>query len=130
MVELLLAGGVGTTASLVSQALVWLYQHQDVRADLIAHPEKLPKAVEEFLRYFSPTQALARTIAADTEFHGCPMSRGDRVLLAWASANRDPAQFSIRTRSTSNAGRTGTRPSASVSTDAPDPIWAGPWRWN
>jgi cytochrome P450 len=94
MVELLLAGGVGTTASLVSQTLVWLYQHQDVRADLIAHPEKLPNAVEEFLRYFSPTQALARTVASDAEFHGCALSKGDRVLLAWASANRDPAQFS------------------------------------
>jgi cytochrome P450 len=94
MVELLLAGGVGTTASLVSQALVWLYQHQDVRADLIENPGKLPNAIEEFLRYFSPTQALARTVAHDTEFHGCALYRGDRVLLAWASANRDAAQFS------------------------------------
>jgi cytochrome P450 len=94
MVELLLAGGVGTTASLVSQTLVWLYQHRDVRTDLIEHPEKLPNAVEEFLRYFSPTQALARTVASDTEFHGCALSKGDRVLLAWASANRDSAQFS------------------------------------
>ena len=94
MVELLLAGGVGTTASLVSQTLVWLYQHQDVRADLIEHPDKLPNAVEEFLRYFSPTQALARTVASDTEFHGCTLAQGDRVLLAWASANRDAAQFS------------------------------------
>jgi len=85
---------VGTTASLVSQTLVWLYQHQDVRTDLIEHPEKLPNAVEEFLRYFSPTQALARTVASDTEFHGCALSKGDRVLLVWASANRDSAQFS------------------------------------
>lgn len=94
MVELLLAGGVGTTASLVSQTLVWLYEHQDVRADLIEHSEKLPNAIEEFLRYFSPTQALARTVAHDTEFHGCALYKGNRVLLAWASANRDAAQFS------------------------------------
>jgi cytochrome P450 len=94
MVELLLAGGVGTTASLVSQALVWLYQHQDVRADLIEHPDKVAQAVEEFLRYFSPTQALARTVARDTRFHGCTLHEGDRVLLAWASANRDAEQFS------------------------------------
>jgi cytochrome P450 len=93
MVELLLAGGVGTTASLVSQTLVWLYQHQDVRADLIAHPEKLTRAIEEFLRYFSPTQALARTVAQDADFRGHCVYTGDRVLLAWASANRDPAQF-------------------------------------
>ncbi|MBV9206886.1 MAG: cytochrome P450, partial [Actinobacteria bacterium] len=94
MVELLLAGGVGTTASLVSQALVWLYQHRDVRADLIAQPDKLARAIEEFLRYFSPTQALARTVAHDASFHGCALYQGDRVLLAWASANRDAAQFS------------------------------------
>jgi cytochrome P450 len=93
MVELLLAGGVGTTASLVSQALVWLYQHQDIRQTLIDHPEKLERAIEEFLRYFSPTQALARTVARDAEFHGCPVQTGDRVLLAWGSANRDAAQF-------------------------------------
>lgn len=93
MVELLLAGGVGTTASLVSQTLVWLYQHRDVRQTLIEHPEKQERAIEEFLRYFSPTQALARTVAKDAEFHGCPVHTGDRVLLAWASANRDPSQF-------------------------------------
>jgi cytochrome P450 len=94
MVELLLAGGVGTTASLVSQALVWLCQHRDVRADLIEHPDKVAQAVEEFLRYFSPTQALARTVARDTRFHSCTLYAGDRVLLAWGSANRDTSQFS------------------------------------
>jgi cytochrome P450 len=93
MIELLLAGGVGTTASLVSQTLVWLYLHQDVRQDLQEHPEKLERAVEEFLRYFSPTQALARTVLQDADFHGCQMSIGDRVLLAWSSANRDATQF-------------------------------------
>jgi cytochrome P450 len=84
MVELLLAGGVGTTASLVSQTLVWLYQHQDVRADLIEHPEKLTRAIEEFLRYFSPTQALARTVATDAESRGHCVYTGDRgVRFLW-----------------------------------------------
>lgn len=93
IIELLLAGGVGTTASLVSQTLVWLYEHQDVRQRLIDDPSLLDRAIEEFLRYFSPTQALARTVAKEAEFHGCPVHVGDRVLLAWGSANRDPAQF-------------------------------------
>jgi len=53
----------------------------------------MDKAIEEFLRYFSPTQALARTVTQDTEFEGCPMKKGDRVLLAWNSANRDAEQF-------------------------------------
>jgi cytochrome P450 len=91
MVELLLAGGTVTTTSLVSQALVWLYRHPEVRRRLIDEPDLRERAIEEFLRYFSPTQALARTITTDTEFHGCPLKAGDRALLAWASANRDPA---------------------------------------
>src|SRR5690606_30985585 len=57
MVDLLLAGGVATTASLVSNTVVWLYQHQDVRSELAGDPSLLDKAIEEFLRYFSPTQA-------------------------------------------------------------------------
>ncbi|WP_447643438.1 cytochrome P450 [Nocardioides zeae] len=93
MVDLLLSGGVGTTASLVSNTVVWLYQHQDVRQDLIDHPEKLERALEEFLRFFSPTQALARTVTKDVEFQGAPMHEGDRVLIAWGSANRDASQF-------------------------------------
>ena len=93
IVDLLLSGGVGTTASLVSNTVVWLYQHQEVRQDLIDHPEKMDRAIEEFLRFFSPTQGLARTVTQDTEFMGCPMKEGDRVLLSWASANRDPELF-------------------------------------
>ena len=93
IVELLVSGGVGTTASLVSQTLVWLYEHQAVRRELIDDPALLDRALEEFLRYFSPTQALARTVIKEAEFHGCPMSVGDRALLAWSSANRDEHQF-------------------------------------
>ena len=93
MVDLLLAGGVGTTASLVSNTVVWLYQHPDVRQRLIDDPSLLDKAIEEFLRFFSPTQGLARTVTQDIDFQGCPMHKGDRVLLAWSSANRDANQF-------------------------------------
>jgi len=93
MIELLISGGVGTTASLVTQTLVWLGDHPDERQRLIDDPGMLDVAVEEFLRVFSPTQALARTVMSDTEFQGCPMHSGDRALLSWASANRDPKQF-------------------------------------
>jgi cytochrome P450 len=93
VIELLISGGVGTTASLVSQTLVHLGRHPEQRRRLIDEPELMPRAVEEFLRAFSPTQALARTVTRDVEFRGCPMRKGDRALLAWSSANRDPAQF-------------------------------------
>jgi len=93
ILELIISGGVGTTASLVTQALVWLYENPDQRQRLIDDPSMIDIAVEEFLRVFSPTQALARTIMQDTDFHGCPVRKGDRALLSWASANRDAEQF-------------------------------------
>ncbi|MEE2030631.1 cytochrome P450 [Rhodococcus chondri] len=93
IVDLLISGGVGTTASLVSNSLGWLARNPDVRQRLIDDPSLMDHAVEEFLRYFSPTQALARTVMRDTDFHGCPMKKGDRALLSWSSANRDPQLF-------------------------------------
>lgn len=93
ILELVISGGVGTTASLVTQSLVWLYENPDQRQRLIDDPSMVDIAVEEFLRVFSPTQALARTILQDTDFQGCPVRSGDRALLSWASANRDAEQF-------------------------------------
>jgi cytochrome P450 len=93
LIELLISGGVGTTASLVSQTLVHLHLNPEQREKLRDNPGLLERAVEEFLRVFSPTQALARTVAEDIEFRGCPMEAGDRVLLAWSSANRDGKYF-------------------------------------
>ena len=55
------------------------------------HPDLLDRAIEEFLRCFAPSQALARTVIQDVEFFGCSLKKGDRALLVWASANRDEA---------------------------------------
>lgn len=49
-------------------------------------------ATEEFLRAFAPV-TMAREVLQDTELHGCPMRAGDRVLLPFPSANRDPDAF-------------------------------------
>jgi cytochrome P450 len=93
IVDLLIAGGVSTVASLLSHTFVWLYEHPDIRERLINDRSLMDHAIEEFLRYFTPAQAVARTVAEDGEFHGCPMRKGDRVLMAWASANRDGREF-------------------------------------
>jgi hypothetical protein len=128
MVDLHVAGGTVTTSNLVSQALIWLYQHPDERRRLMEHPELLDRAIEEFLRCFAPSQALARTVIQDVEFFGCSLKKGDRALLVWASANRDrPAASTTPTSSTSSGGRTGTRRSASASTGAPGPTSDGRW---
>ncbi len=91
MVDLIISGGVGTVASLSGQALEWLSANPDVRQRLIDNPDLMMNAVEEFLRYFSPAQALARTVGKDADFHGVRIRKGDRALLAWASGSRDAA---------------------------------------
>jgi cytochrome P450 len=90
---LVIAGGVDTTTSLFAEALVWLDQHPDQRQRLIDEPELLPTATEEFLRYFTPQQLLARTATRDVEVGGQIIREGERVMLSWAAANRDPAVF-------------------------------------
>ncbi|KAB1645135.1 cytochrome P450 [Gulosibacter chungangensis] len=89
MIELLISGGVGTTASLTGQALVWISEHPEAKQQLLENPDLMQTALEEFLRVFSPTQALSRTVMKDVEFHGVQLKRGDRALLSWSSANRD-----------------------------------------
>jgi cytochrome P450/ferredoxin-NADP reductase len=90
---LLVAGGVDTTTSLTGSTLVWLSEHPDERRRLIDSPDLLEVATEEFLRVFAPSQSMARTVMADTEVGGCPMSAGDRVLIPWVAANHDPEVF-------------------------------------
>ena len=64
-----------------------------VRDRLIAQPELIPTATEEFLRYFSPVQAFARTVAQRHRARRPALRRGDRVLMCFASANRDDREF-------------------------------------
>lgn len=92
-VFLLLFGGLDTTTAALANALVVLDRDRSLRTTLIEHPEKIGTAVEEFLRFESPVQSLGRTISRDIEFGGQRMRAGERALLMWASANRDPAAF-------------------------------------
>jgi cytochrome P450 len=92
-VFLLLFGGLDTTTAALANALVVLDRDRSLRTTLIEHPEKTGTAVEEFLRFESPVQSLGRTISRDVEFRGQQLHAGDRALLMWASANRDPAVF-------------------------------------
>lgn len=93
MCGLLLVAGVDTTWSGIGSSLWHLATHPEDRERLVREPELIPAAVEEFLRAYSPV-TMARVVAEDTEFHGCPMKQGDRVLLAFPAANRDPSAFS------------------------------------
>ena len=90
---LVLVGGVDTTTSLIAHALRWLSYHPDERQRLQKDPSLVPTAREEMLRYFTPTQGLARTVTRDTELGGVPLKVGDRVFMSFAAANRDPEAF-------------------------------------
>ncbi|MFB1298559.1 cytochrome P450 [Mycobacterium sp. pW049] len=93
MAFLVVAGGVDTTTGLLASSLDWLELHPEERTRLAASPELIPKATEEFLRYVTPVQGNGRTVTRECEFRGQKFSDGDRVLLSWAAANRDPDVF-------------------------------------
>ncbi|HEY2296407.1 MAG TPA: cytochrome P450 [Jatrophihabitans sp.] len=93
VIGLLIAGGVDTTTSLTGWTLVHLSRHPEQRRKLIESPDLLDAATDEFLRAFTPAQAMARTLTIETEVGGCPMHAGDRVLIPWVAANHDPEVF-------------------------------------
>jgi cytochrome P450 len=89
---LTLLAGVDTTWSAIGNALWHLATHPEDRRRLIEEPEIMPFALEELLRAYAPV-TMARLVTEDVEFAGCPMKRGDKVLLSFPSANRDPSVF-------------------------------------
>jgi cytochrome P450 len=93
MGQVLVGGGVDTTTSLTSSALVHLNRDRDLRRRLLDEPALLASATEEFLRMYPPLSTIARTVRQDSELHGCPVYAGDRVLVSRHSANYDANQF-------------------------------------
>ncbi|MGB8387996.1 cytochrome P450 [Mycobacterium sp.] len=90
---LMMLGGMDTTSGLTGNVLLRLINQPELRQILIEQPELLKPATDEFLRHATPTLGLARTVSRDVEFHGQQLKAGDRAILMWAAANRDPAVF-------------------------------------
>lgn len=90
---LMMLGGMDTTSGLTGNVLYALAEKPELRSSLVAEPEQIKKATDEFLRLYTPTLGLARTVARDTEFHGSQLCAGDRAILMWSAANRDPVMF-------------------------------------
>ncbi len=89
---LILVAGIDTTWSSIGSAFWHLAQHPEDRKKLIEHPELMPNAIEELLRAYSPV-TMARYVASDTEYAGCPIPEGSKVLMNFPAANRDPSVF-------------------------------------
>jgi cytochrome P450 len=88
----MLVAGIDTTWSAIGSSLWHLAQHPEHRLQLRDNPDLWPMAVEELLRAYSPV-TMARIVDRDTELQGCPMRAGDRILMSFPAANRDPRQF-------------------------------------
>ena len=89
---LLLVAGIDTTWSNIGSSLLHLATHPSDQQRLREEPELIPTAVEEFLRAYSPV-TMARYVTEDTEFAGCPMKEGDKILMAFPAGNHDPEMF-------------------------------------
>ncbi len=91
--ELLVEAGNQTTRDAIAGGMQAFCEFPDQWEKLRAHPETLPDAVEEILRWVTPISYFARTATGDCELRGQQIRAGDKVALYWASANRDEEVF-------------------------------------
>jgi cytochrome P450 len=89
---LTLIAGVDTTWSAIGSSLWHLATHPEHAKLLATDPEAMPLAIEELLRAYSPV-TMAREVTQDVVYGGCPMKAGDKVLMNFPAANRDPEVF-------------------------------------
>lgn len=91
---LVVLAGMETTASALGNIARQLAMNPSLRAQLKGlGTAELDLAVDELLRLEAPVPTAARTLTDDVEISGCPMRKGDRVLLSWAAANHDGEVF-------------------------------------
>lgn len=93
-IVLLIIAGHETTVNLIGNGIFTLLNHPDELETLRNTPSLMDSAVEELLRFMGPVEfATNRWIGEDYEWNGKLISNGDMVLVALASANRDPEYF-------------------------------------
>jgi cytochrome P450 len=93
IIQLLVLGGLETTAGALGQFAIRFAREPEIPELLRRRPELIPAAVEELLRLEPPFIAIARTATTDTELDGHTVRAGEKVLIYWASANRDETEF-------------------------------------
>ena len=104
LIQLLVAGNE-TTRNSISGALVALAEHPEQLDRLAADDELLPTAVEEVLRWTTPVTSFLRTAVTTRSSEASPSRPGIPLLLIYAAANRDEAEFGP-TAGTFDVGRT------------------------
>jgi cytochrome P450 len=91
--SLLFSAGAETTRNAVAGGLLALAENPDQLSALRADLALLPTAVEEMVRWTSPSPSKRRTATRDVELGGCPIEAGQKVQIWEGSANRDAAVF-------------------------------------
>ncbi|MFF8865122.1 cytochrome P450 [Streptomyces sp. NPDC015139] len=90
---LLVVAGNETTRHTITHSMLALLQHPEQLARLQEDPSLIPTAVEEFLRWASPVYHFRRTATRDVELGGKQVKEGDKVVMWFASGNRDEDVF-------------------------------------
>ncbi len=93
ILQQILVAGNETTTNLIASGTMLLCQHPEQVASLQADPSLIPNLVEEALRMESPVQGLFRMAKVDTEVGGVKIPAGSRLVLMYASANRDECVY-------------------------------------
>ncbi|WP_299710769.1 cytochrome P450 [uncultured Tenacibaculum sp.] len=87
------AGGRDTVINAVTNTVAYFADHPKSLLDIKNNPEKINKAVEELIRYFSPLTHMGRVVTEDTQVCEHAVKNDTRISLCWASANRDETVF-------------------------------------
>ena len=90
---LLLSAGYATTVNLIGNGMFALLSHPEQRDWLRAHPDRVPAAVEEMLRFDAPVQMISRVAVAEAEIAGHTVQPGEQVMLMIGAASHDPAVY-------------------------------------
>ncbi|WP_338849388.1 cytochrome P450 [Massilia sp. W12] len=92
--KVLVNAGHDTTKLLIGNAMNMFLQNPKLVDQVMADSQVFDMAIDEILRYTSPSQFMARVVTTDTELAGQQLKKGDWVKLFLGSANRDPSFFS------------------------------------
>ncbi len=86
-------GSADTTRTTIARSLIFFSERNDLWEALAEDPSRIPRAVEELIRWITPLNNMFRTAVVDTEINGFPVATGARLALLYPSANRDEAVF-------------------------------------
>jgi len=90
---LFLIAGLDTVTATLDCMFAYLSAHPEQRQQIVDDPGVIPAAIEELLRWETPVMGVSRVAMEDTELNGCPVHKGDNVMVMIGSVNTDEADL-------------------------------------